>query len=586
MLPASFRFFQRVDAFTVLDPGADARVFAFGRLRDGVSAAQAQDEMRVFAVQEWAPRVEDLQAYLVRGPRADLPVLMTAAALVLLIACANVAGLVLARAAGRKRELAIRTALGAGRLRLVRQLLAESLLLAGLAGALGFALAAWVATVVRAQLPPEVLPNPERLVVDGRVLAFTLALSVITSLLFGLAPALRASAEALRSGTGPGRDTARLRRTLAGAEVAAAVVLVSGTLLIGRALSSASDGGPLADPASVLTTRLALPQYRYSTPERIAAFHGGVVSRAQADPAIAAVALATSLRYRGDGSRLEFTVGSDESPRSAARSAVTGSYFGLMGIALRRGRLLADGDRGIAVINEAFARSFLHEREPVGSQLRAGGELIEIVGIVRDEHASGPAGPSPLVYVPFWEKPPAECSLLARGPNDDRAATAAALRTAINSADRDLPIAEVATIAELRDRALAVPRVLAGIMGAFGGLALLLALIGTYGLVSFTVAQRVSEMGLRIALGAGRGDIARLVLREAALLGGLGAATGAAGSIVIALALRSRLFGVPPQHPGTALAVALAVMLTTIAAAALPARRAAGVDPVVALRQE
>ncbi|HKG90380.1 MAG TPA: ABC transporter permease [Gemmatimonadaceae bacterium] len=587
------------------------------RLRPGVALAQAQREADEIAARlardyprtnaQRAIELQPLPDYLTGQVRPALLVLLGAVGMVLLIACANVANLLLARGSQRRHELAVRGALGASRGRLVRQLAAESALLAALGGAAGTLVAVWGARAITALAPADV-PRIETVTVDASVLAFAAAVTLLTALLFGLAPAVQAAGVALSGSLAAGSRAVHggaprrggLRGALIAAEVALAMVLGVGAGLLLRSFWSLLR----VDPGFVAENRLTVQLFVWdgrSKPEERVAFIADVLGRVAALPGVRSAGAVSALPF-GE-SRIGITTGftipgrpvppPEEVPR-ADYSVATPGYFDAMGIPLRRGRLFApaDGPRApsVVLVNETFARRHFPNDDPVGQRvtLRYAGNTAssEIVGVVGDVRQVGlDQAQRPEVYVAHAQSGFGSMTLVVR-TSADPAALLGAVKAQVYAADPQQPIWTSATLDQLVDRSLAGRRFSVVLIGAFSALALLLAAVGIYGLVSFTTAQRTRELGLRMALGARASDILAATMKDALALTGIGVAAGLAGAWSLTRVLGGMLYGIAPTDPATFVALAALVACIAALASYLPARRATRLDPVAALRND
>ncbi len=583
-----------------------------GRLRPGVTAEQAQQEMTAIAAQlatqypdtnrDWGAVVTLFYEMIVGEVRPALLLLMGAVGLVLLIACANVANMLLARASVRTREIAVRAALGASRARLVRQLLTESLLLAALGGVLGMLLAVWGTSALSAGLTG-VLPRASEISVDGWVAAFTVLGSVLTGLLFGMAPAWMVSRanlqETLREGGGSGSAERRgwLRSTLVVAEVALAVVLVvaSGLLLQSFARLQSVPPGFRSDHA--LHFAVNLPRAKYPETAQQAVFFLRALERVKALPGVESAALVSGLPLSGDDEmyslQVEGRAGDGGDLPSPLYYLVSPEYFRAMGIPLLAGRGFtgqdADGAARVIVVNRAFAERIFPGGDPIGQRVRLGrnSDIVrEIVGVVANtKHYALGENDLPQVYEPFAQMPRRYSSFLLR-TSVEPGSLAAAVRREVRAMDPEQPVVGIVTIEELLAESVAQPRFRTLLLGLFGGLALLLAAVGVYGVMAYSVARRTQEIGIRMALGAGRREVVRLVLRRGLRLAVLGIAVGLAGALAATRVLATLLFGITPTDAPTFAATALLLLAVAVLACLMPALRAARVDPLVALRYE
>ena len=590
---------------------------SFARLAPGVTLASARAELDAIAVElkrihpeedrEQTYRLLPLQDQLVARSRPTLFLLFSAVFVVLLISCANFANLLLSRSARRSREIAIRSALGAGRSRLVRQLVCESVLLSLFGGAAGLVLAAW-AQGLAARLPPVSARLAAQVHLDVRVFLFALAVSAATGVLFGLLPALqltrvKAGAENLAGrGAGTLRES-RVSRSLVVWEIAVALVLLNGAGLLFKGLSRLASADPGFRTERLLTFRLDLPETRYAEIPPQTRFLRSLLERIEALPGVTGAALISDLPV--GGSPLDHNVVVEGGPvfsKGAEPSAYTrltsSSYFRTMGIGILRGRALTESDRQgaplVGVVNETMAREFFRDRDPIGARIRwarlPGTDWITIVGVARDVRHLGLAQEEgPAVYTPYsqklqqWER---WTSVIVRAQGDPLRLTAS-VKAAVRTLDPNLPIAEVATMEEVLASSMASPARRNLVLALFAALALGLAAVGVYGVISQAVSRRTREIGVRVALGARPGDVVRLVLRQAATLGAIGIVLGMAGGALLARAYLSKLlFGVSAFDPATYAAMAAVLLGATLLAGGLPARRASRVDPIVALRSE
>jgi cell division protein FtsX len=548
-------------------------------------------------------RLVSLHEQVVGNVRPALLVLFGAVGLVLVIACANVANLLLARAGHRRREMAVRAALGAGRWRIVRQLLSESVVLGLLAGGLGLAFSIWGISVLRLASTTS-LPqlNPIRL--DGWVLAFTLAVSVATSLVFGLVPALQASRPNLNEGlkdTGHGAGGAQGRRSghlLVAGEIALALVLLSGAGLLLKSFVRLRAVDPGFQTAGVLTTTIQLTPSVYPSAERQRGYFSRLLERVQSLPGVEAAGLTDHLPLT-DYSIMMMVQIEGMPPVNPSRNpvvsgaTVSADYFRAMGIPLKRGRVFTEGDganaSAVALVNEAFVRRFLPDVDPIGrrvsSPLSAGG-WATIVGVVGDVRQSGlESEVVPEVYGPFLQQASGMMTLAVRSSGDPRA-LATAVRGIARELDPDQPLQALMTMEQRLSATTAPRRLTLGLLGTFAALALVLASVGIYGVMSFVVVQRTREIGIRMALGASRGEVLGLVLRQGLAVTLWGLLAGGLGTWVLTRYLASLLFAVSPADLPTLLGASLLLGAIALLACLLPAWRAARVDPMRALRNE
>jgi putative ABC transport system permease protein len=589
----------------------------FTRTKPGVDLAQAQAEMdalqprmaEIDPIENKERRyvLSPLHAYVVRDVRGALLLLFGAVAFVLLIAAANVMNLLLARAAERQREIAIRSSLGAGRARILRQLVVESVLLAAAGGVVGLAVAAWMLDVVVA-LGADQVPALADVQLDGRVLAFTASVSLLVGIVFGLAPGLLGSArdvvaplkEGSRGSEGPGRD--RLRRLLVASEVALAVVLLSGAGLLLRSLHRLQSVDPGFDTRGLLTFNVTLPMDRYRDIPKRTAFAEGLLERMAAQPGVVAAGATSELPFAPDHVPQNLLVEGSapvepgQEPEVNSRS-VTVDYFRALGMPLKRGRGFARDDAAgtlpVGIVNETAVRQLFSGADPVGKRVAwAQGEplmWITVVGVVGDVRGTGlDADDLPALYTPMAQefRPWRTWMYLAVRSTLPPAAIVEPVKADVGRVDKDVPVTKVRSMDELVAASFGDRRFHLTLLGAFAAVALALAAVGIHGVIAYTVSRRTREMGVRMALGATTSDVLRLVVGQ-----GLGVAVaGLAAGVLAALALRrlvaSMLFDVRPADPLTFGAVTAVLLLVALLACLAPARRAARVDPAVALRYE
>jgi predicted permease len=584
-----------------------------GRLKPGVAAAAAEADVlpiatrvaQQFGAEVFPAFVLSFREQLVGAARPPLVVLALAITFVLLITCANVAGLLLARTASRGREIAVRSALGATRTRIVRQLLTESLLLAAIGGALALLVASSALSSLQQLVPPGLVlaVHPT---LDGRAVALAVVLSAMTGLLFGLVPAMQATRGdlnvALRQGgrgmTGAGHH--RLRAALVVGELAATLMLLVGAGLLGQTLYRMryADLGLRAE--RLLTVRTALPQWKYGEESRRAAFYEDVLDRVRRVPGVVSAGYSTSVPLEWKGGTNGFVPEGPVDPRrayDANHRQVSTDYLRTMGIPLRRGRLFErmDGARTqpVAVVNETLARQFWPGVEVVGKRFRTRRDApwITIVGVVGDVRQMGLDVPVKAeMYLPYaqvhdqpWFAPR---DLVVRSTAEDPMTLAPAVREAVHAVDPEQAVANVRTFDEILDEEVVQRRLGASLVAAFAALALLLASLGVYGVLSFFVAQHTSEIGVRVALGASRRDILSLVLGKGMSLAVAGVALGLVGALALTRLVSSVLYGVSAADPATFAGAAGLLGSLALLACYLPARRAIKVDPMVAIRCE
>ena len=584
---------------------------AIGRLRQGVSVEQAQAEMSALMAKIDVSRpvkdrgfgalVVPFVASATGGPRRTLLLLMGAVTLLLLIACSNVASLAMARATGRIREMGVRAALGARRSRLIRQLLTESLFLAGSGGALGCCLA-FISIRLLLRLDPGNIPRLDETSLDSRVLFFALGVSVLTGLLFGLFPAWSASrcdpSEVLNhSGSRTVKGTqSRFRQGLIVAQVALTVVLLTGSGLLIRSLMRVQSVDKGFEPHSAVTMNLSLDA-RYTQPERQTAFYRDLIERLGALPGVHAVGAVTNLPL-GHGETLSWlTVEGypfDEKVFFQTRS-VTPHYFAAIGIRLLEGRSFTDADATgrplVAIVNRSFARKYFPGQSVLGKRFHfVDGNPTPtwwtIVGVVADvRHSRLEERPQLQAYLPLWQSSAAAASVVLR-TSESPQVLAAAVRGELNSIDSALAVADVRTMDQLVSEATAERRFQTLLLSVFSGASLVLSLVGLYALLAYSVRQRTAELGIRMALGAQKRDVMRLVIGQGGGLAFTGIALGLVSAWMLTRLLSNLLFEVKPTDPVTFASVALVFCVVALGACYIPARRAMHVDPMVALRYE
>ena len=594
----------------------DAGYRAVGRLRAGVTSLAAQQELRSLFAQIrhenpiWDPgptygsqtSVTPLQQRLVGSARTVLWLLFGVVGVVLLIACANVANLLLVRATTRQKEVAVRMALGGGRARIVRQLLTESVVLALLGGAAGIAMAWWGIRALLSILPSDV-PRVAAIGLDLRVLAFTTLLVVATGIVFGLLPALRSSAtdvqRALRDGSRTaGGANRKLASLLVCGEIGAAALLVIAALLLVRSMWALNRIDPGFRTASIVTARVTPPQKRFTDPKAISPFIDDLLSRVRAIPGVESVGAVDYLPLgkgvRSIAMRIE---GQFEDIRSSLPmidhyQTVTPEYFSTIGIPVIGGRALTATDRAgspdVAVVSESFAKHFWPKGDAIGKRIGYPwpSEWITIVGVVRDAKLDSLTGTSQeAFYRPLQQAPTSALSLVARTSSDVQA-FGSALRAAVAQVDRATPVSDLMTMTTVVERSAARQRFTMLLLTLFAGIALLLGIIGIYGVMSYAVAQRTREIGVRMALGASPGDARRMVLREGLTLAVGGIALGLLAAAASTRALSGLLYGVTATDPVTFAVVPVLLVGVALLASYLPARRATRVDPTTALRSD
>ena len=585
-----------------------------GRVKPGVSLAHAQAEMDALGArleQEfpednkgWLIGMVPLQEMMVGTFTSPLLLLLGAVGLVLLIACANIANLLLARATSRTREISVRATLGASRGRLLRQLLSETALLGMFGGVAGIFLAYWGVHALTAWLPAD-LPRVNAIRVDYSVLGFGLLLTAVASCAFGLTPALlavRADLQAaLREGESRSGDSGKSRKArsvLAASEIALAMVLLATAGLLLRSFARLTSVDPGFHAQHLLKSDVSLPQFQYSTPEQWTAFSDRLLGSLQAEPGLQDSALAVPLPLTDGFVNLGFDiVGAPSLSTAESRTAdyvsVSPAYFRVMGIPLIAGRSFdhrdVAGTARVCLISSAFARAYFPNQNPVGQLLKFAfppdsGAPREIVGVVGDVRDAGLGkDPGPMMYVPFAQAPFWGGDIIVKTTLDP-AMAASAIRRTVGGIDKDLPVANVVKLADLVDASVAQPRFRTYLLTLFAAIALLLAATGIFGVISYSVARRTREIGIRIALGASRGSVLRLVFCETMLLTLTGLAFGVPCALVAGRLLKQMLFEVSAADPVTLVAVPGVLVATAMLAAYIPVRRAMRVDPTEALR--
>jgi putative ABC transport system permease protein len=530
-----------------------------------------------------------------------LLVLSTAVGFVLLIACANVANMLLARASNRRREIAVRLALGARRSRLVQQLLTESLLLAGIGGALGLLIGLWVVGALSTMVPSN-LPAVNGVQVDWQVLAFAAAITVGTGLLFGLMPAIQSSRHALGQGLKDGargiqgRHSLRGRRGLVIAEIAIAVVVMVGSGLLLRTFLRLHAANLGFDPSGVVAGTVLTPQARYPNREALVAFYDRLLERVAALPGVRTAALTSILPLGGDNDMDVAIEGQPPPPPGQETTTwyrlVSADYLKTMGIPLRKGRGFAPRESAASVVvNETAARRFWPGQDPIGKRVSFGGPnrgSFSVVGVAADVSMRGARGePRAEMYLPYWQfvEPGTNVVLKTAGGEESLDSIARSLRAAIKSLDPEMPVSP-APMTRSVDDSIAQARLLALLVSVFAGLAMALSAIGIYGTMSYSVALRTAEIGVRMALGADRQTVFTLIARDGLALAGPGIALGVASALAVGKGLTTLLYGVTPGDPTTFVAAVGILLLAASTATLLPARRAMRVDPIVALRSE
>jgi len=620
--PLGFGLASKVDAWIPMafkpdETANDARgghyINVVGRLKPGVTVAQARAELEVIASQlaqqypdsnkGWGILMMPLQDYSVRDVKPVLYTLLGAVGCVLLIACANLANLLLARATARHREISIRAALGASRARLVRQLLTESVVLSLFGGVAGLLLARWGLDALLA-LAPTSLPRITEIHLDSRVLLFSLVLSVVTGLVFGIAPAWLAARadvnEALKQGSRgstEGGARGRLRSALVVLEVTFALMLLGGAGLLARSFMQLAHVDPGFNPANATLLRLSLPQKKYELPAQQTAFANALLDRVKALPGVQAAGITHSMPLVGDyvlGFNIEGrpAIAPSDLP-STNYYAVTPDYFRAMGIRLIRGRTFTPQDDAkaprVALINETMARQHFPNEDPIGKRINITNgpdAWREIIGIVADIKQYGvDEATSAQSYEPFAQVPFSSLNVVVR-TNGSPAALLGALRPAVYAVDKDQPIGAIRPLEEIVADSIARQRFAMTLLTVFSLVALVIAAVGIYGVMAYSVVQRTGEFGIRMALGAQQRDVLRLVLMQGGKLIGLGLIIGLAATLAASRAMGSMLFNTSAQDPLTLGAITVLLGAVALVACLLPANRATKVNPIEALRTE
>jgi predicted permease len=591
---------------------------AIARLKPGVTIAQAQADLEAIAatLEKQYPESNShmgvaskpLREDMIGDVRTALYILFGAVVCVLLIANANVANLLLARASARGKEIALRAAMGASRGRIVRQLLTESLLLSGLGGGLGLLFAQW-GTDALIKTVPQNIPRISTIQLDASVLGFTLLVSLATGVIFGLVPAWQASHvdlnSSLKSGTrtgGGGEGKGRVRNALIMAEVALALVLLISAGLLIQSFARLGRVQPGLRTERLLTASLSLPDVAYPKNENIIAFFDQFLARIRALPGVESASTIVPLPLSGSNMVTTFDVEERPLPEGQRAGApvriIATDYFKTMGIPLRQGRVFDQTDQfesiPVVIVNERFANKFFPGQNVIGKRIMpgfsaddSGEKMREIVGVVGNvKHLALKNDDSPEMYLPQTQIPFSIMSIVIRTNVSNPGALTASLRKELAALDGTIPLTSVRVFDEYISRSLARPRFNALLLSIFAGTALLLTAIGIYGVMAYSVAQRTSEIGIRIALGAGKSSIFRLVVGQAMTLVGISLVVGLAGAFAATRLLNSLLFGVGASDPMTFIAIVLLVSAVAFIAAWLPARRATRVDPIIALRAE
>jgi putative ABC transport system permease protein len=623
--PPALSLISTAEVYTplIIDPAKELRLnhvlLVFGRLKNGVWLQQAQSEMDSISahIDQTYPEMRDWgvhlftmkETFVTPDLNTALLVLLCAVFFVLLIACANIANLLLSRAVARQQEMAVRTAAGASRARLIRQLLIESITLALVGGAIGFVGAFWAVAAINRALPPTILAIPD-VHVDATVLLFAMAATVITGLLFGLAPAWRMSKldinEVLkqtgRSSSGSTRG--RLRNGLAAAELALATILLIGAGLLIRTLSNLEHAHVGFDSRGLITFQVALPTAKYPLDSAMPQFYHNLLDSIQATPGVRGEAVSSGIPF-GVGSYTASPViaqGSVLPPGTPAAidwRMVSGSYFKTMAIPLLRGRAFTDADGPtslpVAIVSHETAKKLWGDADPIGRTFYRAADpnktMFAVVGVVGDVRNTALNQQAPALYYPLaWRTGPfhpkvvvMDIVIRADGAPE---ALVPALRQKVRELDPEIPLANIRTMEDWISNSAAQPRLNARLLTIFAAMALLIAAIGIYAVLAYSVTQRTREIGLRIALGAQPGSVLRLIVGEGMKIGLMGIGGGLLGALAVGRIMSSLVYGVPVRDPAIFAAVMVVLTIVALAASVIPARRAAKVDPMVALRYE
>ena len=632
VLPQDFEWQSPVDVFVtvglhsdrLMDRDSHPGMYVLGLLKPGVTVEQSRTEMKAIAARlaQQYPQtnsgnsvsLQSLQDQAVQDIRPALLILLAAVGFVLLIACANVANLLLARAASRSKEIAIRTALGAGRMRIIRQLLTESLLLSLLGGLLGLLFAMWGIDALLSVIPDDV---PRLLVahigLDGRVLAFTFGISVLTGLLFGLAPALQGSKSNLneslkeggRSGSAGGSHQ-RVRNVLVVIEVGVSLLLLVGAGLLIQSFMRLQQTDLGFDPKNVLTLRVPLPEGRYKENAQVANFWEELEKRVGALPGVESVGITRGLPMNGgieSGITVEGQPAMEKKDITIAVNLFTSAnYFSTMNIPLLKGRYFNEQDtkdsQPVVLIDELLATRFFPNADPVGKRLKMGtadnqAPWMQIVGVLKHvKHYSPNEKPRVEIFTPYKQVNPQYFAAATRNmwlavkTQRDPTTLTAAIRNEVQQIDKDQPISNVDTMENIVAATVAPQKFATWLLGIFAAVAMVLAAIGIYGVMAYSVTQRTHEIGIRMALGAGQKDVLRMVVGQGMKLALIGVALGLAGSFAATRLMSSLLFGVSATDPLTYGGVAVLLAAVALFACLIPARKATKVDPMIALRYE
>jgi putative ABC transport system permease protein len=588
-------------------------LYVAARLKPGSTLKQAKLEMDMIAhqLEQQYPEANTglgvevvlLHEALIGDIRPALAILLGAVVFVLLIACANVANLLLSRATARQKEIAIRTALGASRIRLIRQLLTESTLLSLVGGVLGLLLSDWGIQLLTAA-SRSYIPRVGEVAIDVWVLSFTLGISLLTGIVLGIAPAWGASKpdinESLKEGGRGSMESSgrrRLRNLIVISEIALALVLLTGAGLMIKSFSRLQGVDLGFNPDHVLAMRIALPSYKYPTQQQEAAFFRQLLEQVKALPGINSAGAITDLPLSRWSTSVTFSVGGGSATSGQESTAnsrqISPDYFRTLSIPLLKGRGISDQDNErstkVVVINQSLARQFWHDEDPIGGKIilsDSSKTVLEIVGVVGDIRHRGPAEEiKPEIYVPYLQKPRSFLYLVAR-TDVDPLSLVPTIRSEVWAIDKDQPVTDVKTLEDFLSDAVSRPRLYALLLAVFAGLAIILAAVGIYGVMSYSVAQRTHEIGIRMALGAQPHDVLKLVVGQGMILAVIGIATGLVAAFALTRVVNSLLFQVSATDPTVFVGITLLLTMVVLLASYIPARRATRVDPIVVLRYE
>jgi predicted permease len=619
VMPAGFDFPNEVDMWVPLivdyvkEPRDNRWLQAVGRLKPGVSLEQAETQLDIISGRlsaqyvdtnsGWGVHLIEFHEFLIGDIRTPFNVLMGVVLFVLLIACANVANLLLARSASRQKEIAIRMALGATRLRLMRQFLTESFLLALLGGIAGLLLSYFSIDLLISISPTDIY-RIKQVSIDGRVLAFTFVFSVLTGILFGIAPALQNSKPAIEHSLKEGsrglvKGRHQLRSTLVIAEVTLAIVLLVGAGLLLKTFLRLIEVDPGFNPENVLTMRIPLDRKKYEGPAKVVSFYQNLIERVESLPGVRSASAATNLPLRGGGFYVykgvipEGRQQTMEESINASYCEITPGYFRSFEIPLIKGRFFNEQDTDqsskVIIINESLARRVWPNEDPIGKRFKMWRDeegAREVVGVVKDARLNGlDKEPESQMYVPHTQGSSPSMSLIVKTATD-AVSFNTAVRETIRTLDKDVPVFSSKTMEQVVATSASSRRFNMLLVGIFASIALLLSAIGIYGLIFYSVSQRTQEIGIRIALGAARYDIFKLVIGHGMLLVSIGVIIGLLASLALTRVMSSLLYNVSSSDPVTYFGVAFMLLVVAFVACYLPARRAATVDPITALRYE